>query len=294
MKLARGSYANVTATLALLVALGGTSYAAVEIAKNSVGTPQLKANAVTAKKVKDGSLLSRDFKAGQLPGGPQGPAGAAGAAGAIGPNGPVGATGQQGLVGARGPAGTEGAHGDQGLQGEKGDTGDQGIQGAQGDTGEKGDQGDRGVQGAQGDKGEKGDPGPAGPLLTMLPSGKTLVGHWGVHEQDVNNTASSSISYFAPLASNPQSEIVAFGDGPTENCPGLGRGTLGRGRLPLCLRGHQHRRAGDRDHRKRRQRRRPPLRGAGRGSGQWHRDHRGHLGCHGTLRLSAPGSRSTC
>ena len=66
MKLARGSYANVTATLALLVALGGTSYAAVELAKNSVGSKQLKANAVSRRRRSRTARWSPDFKAGQL------------------------------------------------------------------------------------------------------------------------------------------------------------------------------------------------------------------------------------
>jgi hypothetical protein len=54
------------------------------LAKNSVGTPQLKKNAVTSVKVKNGSLLAADFKLGQLPAGPQGPQGPKGDAGAPG------------------------------------------------------------------------------------------------------------------------------------------------------------------------------------------------------------------
>jgi hypothetical protein len=69
-----GSYANVTATLALVIALGGTSYAAIKLPRNSVSSVQ----------VKDRSLLKKDFRTGQLPRGKtgaQGPAGPAGAAG---------------------------------------------------------------------------------------------------------------------------------------------------------------------------------------------------------------------
>ena len=67
------TYANVIATLALFLALGGgAAFAATQLAKNSVGAKQLKRNAVSAAKVKDGSLLAKDFKAGQLPAGPQG------------------------------------------------------------------------------------------------------------------------------------------------------------------------------------------------------------------------------
>src|SRR3954447_19765116 len=67
-------YANVTATMALVVALGGTSYAAIKLPKNSV----------TSVQVKDKSLLKKDFKTGQLP------AGKTGAQGSAGPAGPAG------------------------------------------------------------------------------------------------------------------------------------------------------------------------------------------------------------
>ncbi len=69
----RLSYANITATLALFLVLGGGAYAAATLPANSVGTAQLKTNAVTSPKVLDGSLLAADFRAGQIPPGPQGP-----------------------------------------------------------------------------------------------------------------------------------------------------------------------------------------------------------------------------
>jgi hypothetical protein len=53
----------VIACAALLVALGGTGYAAVKLPRNSVTTVQ----------VKDGTLLARDFRRGQLPSGAPGP-----------------------------------------------------------------------------------------------------------------------------------------------------------------------------------------------------------------------------
>jgi hypothetical protein len=89
--------------LALFLALSGTAYAAT-LPSNSVGTRQLKDNAVTSAKVKNRSLQSRDFKAGQLPRGrrgetgPRGPAGATGATGARGPQGPQGAAGRNGAT----------------------------------------------------------------------------------------------------------------------------------------------------------------------------------------------------
>jgi len=64
--------ATVISLIALFVALSGTSYAISQLPKNSVGNKQLKKNAVTAAKVKDRSLLAKDFKAGQLPRGAKG------------------------------------------------------------------------------------------------------------------------------------------------------------------------------------------------------------------------------
>jgi hypothetical protein len=93
-----GRYADVASTLALIVALGGTSYAAVALPKNSVGNKQLKTSAVTSSKVEDRTLLSKDFKAGQLPAGPRGSAGA------------PGPTGGRGVPGAPGVSGWERVH----------------------------------------------------------------------------------------------------------------------------------------------------------------------------------------
>jgi len=70
-----GRYANITSTMALVVALGGTSYAAIKLPANSVGPKQIKSNAVTSGKVKNGSLRSQDFKAGQIPAGATGATG---------------------------------------------------------------------------------------------------------------------------------------------------------------------------------------------------------------------------
>lgn len=89
----RPTPAMVVAIVALMVALGGTSYAAIKLPKNSVGTKQLKKRAVTSSKVKDSSLLKKDFAKGQLPAGPQGPGGPQGPAGRNGANGPAGTNG---------------------------------------------------------------------------------------------------------------------------------------------------------------------------------------------------------
>ena len=91
----KASPAMVVACLALLVALTGTSVAAVTqlVPRNSVGTAQLRSNAVTSAKVRNGSLLRADFRRGQIPAGPRGPAGPAGTAGAAGAAGPAGPAG---------------------------------------------------------------------------------------------------------------------------------------------------------------------------------------------------------
>src|SRR4051812_36856412 len=70
----RLSYANVIATVALFMALGGVSYAATVAAKNSVRSSSIKngqvktadlaKNAVTSVKVKDGALAAADLSAG--------------------------------------------------------------------------------------------------------------------------------------------------------------------------------------------------------------------------------------
>ena len=100
----RLTYANVIATLALFLALGGSSYAALKLPGGSVGTKQLKRNAVTSPKVKPGSLLLSDFRASQRSRlrGPAGKAGPAGAAGPAGERGPQGLIGPQGIPGAPG------------------------------------------------------------------------------------------------------------------------------------------------------------------------------------------------
>lgn len=50
------NYANVMATVAVFIALGGASYAAVKIPANSVGTKQLKKRAVGTAQLKRGSV----------------------------------------------------------------------------------------------------------------------------------------------------------------------------------------------------------------------------------------------
>jgi hypothetical protein len=89
----RLSYANVTATIALFLALGGASYAVATLPRNSVGPAQLRTNSVGASEIRreavrsseidDRSVRLRDISRSARnslrghagPAGPQGPAG---------------------------------------------------------------------------------------------------------------------------------------------------------------------------------------------------------------------------
>jgi len=62
----RLTYANVMATIALFVALGGASYAAIKLPKNSVGSKQIKKNSITAAKIKNGAVTGAKIQAGSL------------------------------------------------------------------------------------------------------------------------------------------------------------------------------------------------------------------------------------
>jgi hypothetical protein len=85
--------ANVIATVAVFIALGGTSYAVAtgsidsrEIKNNTVSSQDIRNNGIRSADVRNRSLLATDFKAGQLPPAPTG------ATGPTGPRGPAGAT----------------------------------------------------------------------------------------------------------------------------------------------------------------------------------------------------------
>lgn len=96
----QGRYANVTATLALVVAMSGTSYAAI-----SVTSKHVKNGSLTGVDIKNNSIRSADvsglsatdFAAGAVPQGP---------AGRPGPVGPHGAKGDPGAKGDRGAPGS--------------------------------------------------------------------------------------------------------------------------------------------------------------------------------------------
>jgi hypothetical protein len=84
---------NLVGYLALFVALGGTSYAATNLGKATVKARNLASDSVSSSKVKNGTLLAKDFKSGQLPKGAKGDKGDPGAAGAAGTAGIPGTPG---------------------------------------------------------------------------------------------------------------------------------------------------------------------------------------------------------
>ena len=65
VKLGRPSHSTLVAYLALFVALGGSAYA-FHLGKNSVGTKQLKKEAVTAAKVRKGTLTGTQIQLSSL------------------------------------------------------------------------------------------------------------------------------------------------------------------------------------------------------------------------------------
>jgi hypothetical protein len=113
----RLTYANVVATLALFVALGGTGYAAFslprdsvtarELRRGAVGHSELRRDAVTSSNIRDGSVGVRELSAAARDGlaGPPGPTGNTGATGAAGAPGSAGATGPTGAPGKEGAPG---------------------------------------------------------------------------------------------------------------------------------------------------------------------------------------------
>jgi hypothetical protein len=135
-RIPRPSHATVIAYAALFVALGGVSYAAINIPANSikqaqiaagavgeselkrgaVGATELKRNAVSSEAIKDGSIRPQDLHqqiqavVNAIGGGQQ-------TAGAPGATGPAGEKGAAGAAGAPGPAGEKGEKGQAGASG---------------------------------------------------------------------------------------------------------------------------------------------------------------------------------
>jgi hypothetical protein len=153
MKHLRGklTYSNAVSTACLVLLLGGgTAYAATRLGNESVGTAQLRKDAVTPAKLSKASKAT--------------------------------------LTGA------DGAPGPDGAQGAKGDIGPEGPEGRQGKTGEP------------------------GPLLEVLPSGKTERGAFGLEgtATDADSRVATSLSFPIPLAAGEQLPVITIHPG----CPG--------------------------------------------------------------------------
>jgi hypothetical protein len=65
---ARLSYANIMATIAVFVVLGGGAYAATELPRNSVGAAQIKRSAVTRSKIARNAVVGSKVKDDSLTG----------------------------------------------------------------------------------------------------------------------------------------------------------------------------------------------------------------------------------
>jgi hypothetical protein len=175
------------AAVAVFLALGGTA-AAVTLPPASVGSRQLQNGSVTSAKVRDGSLLWRDLRPGQL---------------------------------RPGPRGAQGPKGDDGPRGEPGRVGLPGLPGPQGEPGPRGPQGPPGAGGPQGLRGDRGEPGGLSPTL---PTGQTLRGVYraagGQAAAPAGTLAADTLTFAMPLTFGPAAQIVLVGAAPPAQCPG--------------------------------------------------------------------------
>jgi len=95
-----------------------------------------------------------------------------------------------------------------GKRGPAGPAGPAGQAGAKGDAGAKGATGPEGSRGPEGPQGKQGEP---GPLVSTVPSGKTLKGFWGTtgtKTAEGGELYLEAVSYPFPLASAPQVVLV--------------------------------------------------------------------------------------
>jgi hypothetical protein len=108
----RLTYANTVASIALFIALGGTSYAVAtgsidsrEIKNGTIRSEDIRDNQVRSRDVRNKSLRADDFKPGELPSGAKGPQGLQG------PKGDAGDPGTTHVVVRVGTAATAGTNG---------------------------------------------------------------------------------------------------------------------------------------------------------------------------------------
>jgi hypothetical protein len=211
------TYANVMATIAVFIALGGSAFAAATITGRNVQDGSLtgrdiKKGTIQSSDIKDGTLRRQDFFPGVLPSGLTAPLSPAeGLPGAPGAAGPAGAAGPQGE---RGPAGKDGAPGNDGTPGLDGTNGTNGVDGAPGKDG---------AAGKDGTNGTNGTIGPTGPRGTAV-AYATLS---GPKVFDGKNIADANVSYpqvgvycLKNLGFTFKSAVATpFGPGPSSNEP---------------------------------------------------------------------------
>ena len=92
------TYANVAATLALFAALGGSSYAALKLPRNSVGSSQIRSGAVGSSELRRGAVSSRHVKDRSIRLADISTSARASLRGQAGPPGPAGPTGPSGVT----------------------------------------------------------------------------------------------------------------------------------------------------------------------------------------------------
>lgn len=119
----RPSPAMVVATMALIVALSGTGYAAkkitsADIQNRTIRGADVASGAIGSRQIKDGAVLRSDLAPAVLKGLSPVDAGVAGSPGASGASGPRGEAGPAGPVGSVGPRGPEGPTGSTGAPGQ--------------------------------------------------------------------------------------------------------------------------------------------------------------------------------
>jgi hypothetical protein len=91
-------HTTVAAYGALFLTLGGVSYAAASLPAGSVGNRELRKDAVTSAKVRNGGLSASDLSSGALAAGARGEPGRRGSGGPQGAQGAPGAKGEPGTV----------------------------------------------------------------------------------------------------------------------------------------------------------------------------------------------------
>ncbi|MGH3306644.1 MAG: hypothetical protein ACRDOX_03060 [Nocardioides sp.] len=210
----RPTYANVTSTLALLLATSGGAYAVTALPRDSVGTPQLQTGAVTtpkiageavtSAKVRNGSLKLDDFAAGQLFKweGAWSPTATYQLMDVVTDSGSTFVATETPVVG-EGP-GEFATWAFLAAAGQQGEPGQQGSEGTEGPAG---------PEGPQGEPGQDGAPGPSyGDTMTangvsLDPCGPTTVASLPIHLEKPSRVLGLSSGYWAVL-SPPTSYFV--------------------------------------------------------------------------------------